>query len=57
VVLAAGSYTPEALAAGWDAVARLVAEMDQGRRVRLAALGFPDAEAERLSALHTRNFM
>jgi hypothetical protein len=57
VVVAAGSYAPAALARGWDAVARLVAEMDHGRRVRLAALGFGDGDAERLSALHTRNFM
>jgi hypothetical protein len=31
--------------------------MDRGRRLRLQKLGFPDAEAEALSALHTRNFM
>ncbi len=57
VVLAAGSFAPGALARGWDAVARLVAEMDHGRRVRLETLGFGDDEAARLSALHTRNFM
>jgi hypothetical protein len=31
--------------------------MDEGRRRRLARLGFPPAQAEALSALHTRNFM
>ncbi len=31
--------------------------MDEGRRRRLAAIGFPADEATELSALHTRNFM
>jgi hypothetical protein len=31
--------------------------MDDGRRRRLARLGFPADEAAELSALHTRNFM
>jgi hypothetical protein len=31
--------------------------MDDGRRKRLARLGFEAEEAEALSALHTRNFM
>jgi hypothetical protein len=31
--------------------------MDDGRRQRLARLGFPPDEAAQLSALHTRNFM
>lgn len=30
---------------------------DEGRRHRLAVIGFPDDEAAELSALHTRNFM
>jgi hypothetical protein len=57
VVLAAGSWTPTAIAAGWDRVQALVAQMDEGRRRRLARLGFPPGEAAELSALHTRNFM
>jgi hypothetical protein len=57
VLLAAGSFTPEAIARGWDAVTALVAEMDDGRRVRLRALGFGADEAAGLSSLHTRNFM
>jgi hypothetical protein len=35
----------------------LRAGMDEGRRRRLAYIGFPDDEAAELSALHTRNFM
>jgi hypothetical protein len=31
--------------------------MDDGRRQRLARLGFPPDEAAELSALHTRNVM
>jgi hypothetical protein len=31
--------------------------MDRGRKARLASLGFDEAEATRLSGLHTRNFM
>lgn len=31
--------------------------LDEGRRRRLAYIGFPDDEAAELSALHTRNFM
>jgi hypothetical protein len=57
VLLAAGSYAPAALVAGHDAVVGLVREMDDGRQRRLRKLGFPDAEAAALSALHTRNFM
>ncbi|HUS67245.1 MAG TPA: hypothetical protein VMZ28_22060 [Kofleriaceae bacterium] len=57
VVLAAGSWQPDAIARGHDAVAALERDMDEGRRKRLRRLGFSDAEAETLSALHTRNFM
>ena len=57
VLLAAGAWTPEALARGWDAVAALERDMDQGRQRRLKRLGFGAAEAGALSALHTRNFM
>lgn len=57
VVLAAGSWAPDAVAAGWAAVQRLQHDMDEGRRRRLVRLGFPDGEAAELSALHTRNFM
>ena len=57
VVLAAGSWTPEAIGAGWDAVVALQVDMDVGRRRRLSRLGFSEAEAAELSMLHTRNFM
>jgi hypothetical protein len=57
VVLAAGAFTPSAIAIGWDRVQQLQADMDEGRRRRLVRLGFPPADAAELSALHTRNFM
>jgi hypothetical protein len=57
VLLAAGSWSPEAIRRGWQAVRDLQARMDEGRRRRLAYIGFPDDEAAELSALHTRNFM
>ena len=57
VLLAAGSWEPAAIRRGWDAVQALQRRMDDGRRRRLAYIGFPDDEAAELSALHTRNFM
>jgi hypothetical protein len=57
VVLAAGTWTPAAIARGHDAVQELHRAMDEGRRQRLSRLGFPADEAAELSALHTRNFM
>jgi len=57
VVLAAGSWDPHAIAAGWRAVQALQADMDEGRRRRLVRLGFSEQAAAELSALHTRNFM
>ena len=57
VLLAAGSWAPTAIASGWEAVQQLQYEMDEGRRRRLAFIGFPDDEATAISALHTRNFM
>jgi hypothetical protein len=57
LVLSAGAFEPAALARGHDAVVTLQREMDDGRRRRLRRLGFGPAEAEALSALHTRNFM
>jgi hypothetical protein len=57
VLLAAGSWEPAAIDAGWQAVQVLQRQMDEGRRRRLAYIGFPDDEAAELSALHTRNFM
>ena len=51
------SGEPAAISRGWRAVRGLQASMDEGRRRRLAYIGFPDDEAAELSALHTRNFM
>jgi hypothetical protein len=56
-VLAAGEWSPAAIARGWERVQALRAEMDEGRRRRLGRLGFDVEEAAALSALHTRNFM
>lgn len=57
VVLAAGTWTPEAVARGSQAVERLQRDMDIGRQRRLRKLGFTEDEARELSDLHTRNFM
>jgi hypothetical protein len=57
VLIAAGSWEPAAIERGWDAVQDLQQAMDEGRRRRLAFIGFPDDEAAEISALHTRNFM
>jgi hypothetical protein len=57
VILAAGEWSVAALRRGWDRVQQLQADMDEGRRRRLARVGFSPAEAADLSALHTHNFM
>jgi hypothetical protein len=57
LLLAAGSIVPDDVRRGHAAVLDLQRDMDDGRRRRLARLGFTAAEAETLSALHTRNFM
>ena len=57
LLMAAGSWQLTALRDGSRALFDLMQEMDQGRRKRLARLGFSDAEAAELSSLHTRNFM
>jgi hypothetical protein len=57
VVLAAGSWRPADIRRGWQAVQDMQRAMDEGRRRRLAFIGFPDDEAAEISALHTRNFM
>ena len=57
VLIGAGSLTPQAVASGFAKVQQLMREMADGRFTRLLRLGFDRAEAERLSALHTRNFM
>jgi hypothetical protein len=57
ILLAAGAWTPEAVADGFDKVQHLKEDMHAGRTSRLVRLGFTQQEAETLSALHTRNFM
>jgi TusA-related sulfurtransferase len=57
VLLAAGSFEPQAVARGFAAVVHLVEEMDEGRQRRLRKLGWSPQEATELSSLHTRNFM
>jgi hypothetical protein len=57
VILAAGAWTPGAIAEGFSKVQRLTEEMDLGRQARLVKLGFSEDEAASLSSLHTRNFM
>jgi len=57
VLLAAGSWDCADIGRGHDAVSTLVREMHSGRKRRLLKLRFSDADAEEMSALHTRNFM
>jgi hypothetical protein len=57
IILAAHAWTADSIKTGWNAVQELQQDMDNGRRRRLAQLGFPADEAAELSALHTRNFM
>jgi hypothetical protein len=57
VVLAAGEWTPDAIARGYRAVQDMSRAMADGRKQRLARLGFPPDEAAELSSLHTCNFM
>jgi hypothetical protein len=57
ILLAAGEFTPKAIAAGYVRVQQLMLDMAEGRQARLEKLGFEKEVAQRLSALHTRNFM
>ena len=58
MLLAAGDATPGRRRRRVARPCRtLQRDMDDGRRARLARLGFTPGEAEALSALHTRNFM
>lgn len=57
VLLAAGSWAPQDLLRGYQAVMQLQDDMDELRQRRLSKLGFSPQLASELSALHTRNFM
>ena len=57
ILLAAGDLTPAAVVRGYAQVQTLMREMADGRYTRLVRLGFEQAQAKQLAALHTRNFM
>ena len=57
VVLAAGAWEPTAIAKDHELVRELQTDMDNGRRRRLARLGFSSSDSAELAAFHTRNFM
>lgn len=57
VLLAAGEFSVDAIASGWERVQKLQTAMHEGRQRRLVRLGFTSGDADELSALHTRNFM
>jgi hypothetical protein len=57
VILAAGEWTPEAIAEGYSRVQALLEEIHHERSARLIKLGFSAEQANTLSALHTRKFM
>jgi hypothetical protein len=57
LLLAAGDLNAGAVARGHAAVQHLKLDMAAGRMARLIRLGFEPAEADRLSNMHTRNFM
>ena len=57
ILLAAGNWSPSAIAKGFSKAEKLKEEMDADRKARLVKLGFQGHEAAAVSALHTRNFM
>ncbi len=57
ILLAAGEFTPKAIASGYVRVQQLMLDMAEGRQARLEKLGFAREVSQRLSSLHTRNFM
>ncbi len=57
ILLAAGGSDAASIQHGFARVQRLKQDMAVGRKARLVRLGFPAHEADRLSGLHTRNFM
>jgi TusA-related sulfurtransferase len=57
VILAAGGLSPERLPDAIRARTHLYETMHENRVRRLITIGFPEHEAEKLSELHTPNFM
>jgi hypothetical protein len=57
VQLAAGSWNSADVSRGHGVVSALVEDMHTSRKNRLLKLSFSEADAEEVSALHTRNFM
>lgn len=57
ILLAAGKPDIVSIRSGFARVQELKRDMANGRKARLVRLGFAPAEAEKLSELHTRNFM
>jgi hypothetical protein len=57
ILLAAGKFTPSAIATGYARVQTLTTDMAEGRMARLLRLGFEGKTSQRLASLHTRNFM
>jgi hypothetical protein len=57
ILLAAGAFTPTAIAQGYLRVQQLMRDMAEGRQARLEKLGFGEEQAAQLSSLHTRNLM
>ncbi|HEX6737101.1 MAG TPA: ferritin-like domain-containing protein [Vicinamibacteria bacterium] len=56
-VLAAGGTEPRAVARGHEAYRALLEAMGEGRKRRLRQAGFSEEQAQRISDLHTPNFM
>jgi TusA-related sulfurtransferase len=57
IIYSGGGMTPSALRRGTERVSELYATMHNNRMKRLAAVGFGTDDADRLSGLHTPNFM
>jgi hypothetical protein len=57
LLIASGSWAPPDLRRGHENVMALLQEMDELRQKRMVHIGFNAAEAQELSALHTRNLM
>jgi hypothetical protein len=56
-ILGGGGSSPEALRRGGEAVRELHRSMDEYRVRRMLQIGLERSVAEKISALHTPNFM